>query len=84
VRIVAAVRPVTPVACVSFRLYRYDTVRRQWVYAGSRGRTSDAAGRVSLTWTPSSPGAYYWRVAVAATVDHAANVSAVYRWSVTR
>ena len=84
VRIVAAVRPVTPAASVSFRLYRYDTARRKWVYAGSRGRTSDAAGRVSLTWTPTSPGAYYWRVAVAATVDHAANVSAVYRWSVTR
>ena len=84
VRIVAAVRPVTPVASVSFRLYRYNTVRRQWVYAGSRGRSTDAAGRASVTWTPTSPGSYYWRVAVAATADHAASVSAVYRWSVTR
>ena len=84
VQIVAALRPVTPRTSVSFRLYRYDTVRRQWVYAGSKGRNSDAAGRVSLTWTPTSPGAWYWRVAVAATADHAANVSAVYRWSVTR
>jgi hypothetical protein len=84
VRILAAVRPVTPVASVSFRLYRYNTVRRQWVYAGSRGRRTDAAGRASVTWTPTSPGSYYWRVAVAATTDHAASVSAVYRWSVTR
>jgi hypothetical protein len=84
VRIVADVRPVTPVASVSFRLYRYNTARRQWVYAGSRGRGTDATGRASLTWTPTSPGAYYWRVAIAATVDHAASVSAVYRWSVTR
>ncbi len=79
-----AVRPVTPVASLSFRLYRYNTVRRQWVYAGSRGRGTDAAGRASLTWTPTSPGSYYWRVTVAATTDHAASVSAVYRWSVTR
>ena len=84
VRIVAEVRPVTPVASLSFRLYRYNTVRRQWVYAGSRGRGTDAAGRASLTWTPTSPGSYYWRVTVAATTDHAASVSAVYRWSVTR
>jgi hypothetical protein len=84
VRIVARVGPAAPSTSVSFRLYRYDTVRHRWVYAGSRGRRSDAAGRASLTWTPTSSGAYYWRVAVAATADHAANVSSVYRWSVTR
>jgi len=84
VRIVARVGPATPRTSVSFRLYRYDTVRHRWVYAGSRGRSSDATGRASLTWAPTSPGAYYWRAVVAATADHAANVSAVYRWSVTR
>ena len=84
VRIVARVGPAAPTTSVSFRLYRYDTVRHRWVYAGSRGRSSDGNGRASLTWAPTSPGAYYWRAAVAATVDHAANVSAVYRWSVTR
>ena len=84
VRIVATLGPAAPGTSVSFRVYRYDTVRRLWVYAGSKGRNSDAAGRVSLTWTPASPGAFYWRAAVAATANHAANVSAVYRWSVTR
>ncbi len=84
VRIVARVGPATPAASVSLRLYRYDAARHRWVYAGSRGRKSDASGRVSLTWTPTSPGAYYWRATVAATADYAANVSAVYRWSVSR
>ena len=84
VRIVARVGPAAPSTSVSFRLYRYDTVRHRWAYAGSRGRNSDASGRVALTWTPTSPGLYYWRAAVTATADHAANASAVYRWSVTR
>jgi hypothetical protein len=84
VRITAALGPAAPSTSVSFRLYRYDAVRRAWVYAGSKGRSSDAAGRASLTWTPTSPGAWYWRASVAATADHLANVSTVYRWSVTR
>ncbi|HSW42552.1 MAG TPA: Ig-like domain-containing protein [Patescibacteria group bacterium] len=84
VQIVATLGPAAPRTAVSFRLYRFDTVRRQWVFAGSRGRNSDAAGRVSLTWTPTSSGAFYWRVAVPATADHSANLSAVSRWSVTR
>ena len=84
VRITAALGPAAPTTSVSFRLYRYDTVRRAWVYAGSKGRSSDAAGRATVTWTPASPGAWYWRASVAATADHLANVSAVYRWSVTR
>jgi hypothetical protein len=84
VRITAALSPAGPRTAVVLRLYRYDTVRRAWVYAGSRGRNSDAAGRATVTWTPTSSGAYYWRAAVAATADHAANVSSVYRWSVTR
>ena len=84
VRITATLGPAAPSTSVSFRLYRYDTVRRAWVYAGSKGRSSDAAGRATLTWTPTSPGAWYWRASVGATADHLANVSAVYRWSVTR
>jgi hypothetical protein len=69
---------------VSLRLYRYDPGRRLWVYAGSRGRTSDAAGRVSTTWAPTSAGSYYWRAVVASTVDFANNTSPVYRWTVSR
>lgn len=84
VRITAALGPAAPRTSVSLRLYRYDTVRHRWVYAGSRGRSSDAAGRVSLTWTPTSPGTYYWRAVVATTADYAGNVSPVHRWLVSR
>jgi hypothetical protein len=84
VQITAALGPAAPRTSVLLRLYRYDTVRRAWVYAGSRGRNSDATGRVSLTWTPTSPGTYYWRAVVAATADHAGNVSRVYRWAISR
>jgi len=84
VRITAALGPTAPRTSVSLRLYRYDVVRHRWVYAGSRGRSSDAAGRVTLTWTPTSPGLYYWRAVVATTADYAGNVSPVYRWRVSR
>jgi Bacterial Ig-like domain len=84
VQVVAEIGSAAAGVSVSMRLYRYDTGRRLWVYAGSRGRTSDAAGRVSTTWTPTSPGSYYWRAVVASTVDFANNVSPVYRWSVAR
>lgn len=84
VRLVAAVDPAAPGVSVSFRLYRYDASRRAWIYAGSRGRATDPAGRASYTWTPTSSGSFYWRVAVASTPDHANNVSPVYRFSVRR
>jgi hypothetical protein len=84
VQIVASITPAVAGVSVSLRLYRYDAGRRAWVYAGSQGRTSDAAGRVSTAWTPTSAGSYYWRAVVASTVDFANNVSPVYRWSVTR
>jgi hypothetical protein len=84
IHVVAGISPAAAGVSVSMRLYRYDTDRRAWVYAGSRGRTSDAAGRVSTTWTPTSAGSYYWRAVVASTLDFANNVSPVYRWSVTR
>ncbi len=84
VKVVAAIIPRAAGVSVSMRLYRYDSGRRAWVYAGSRGRTSDASGRVSTTWTPTSAGSYYWRAAVASTVEFANNLSPFYRWSVTR
>jgi hypothetical protein len=84
VRITAALGPALPRTSVSLRLYRYDAGRRAWVYAGSWGRNSDTSGRVSLAWTPTLPGTYYWRAVVAATADHAGNVSPVYRWSIAR
>ena len=84
VRLTAAIGPAAPGVSVSFRLYRFDAARRVWVYAGSKGRTTDPAGRASYTWAPTTPGSYYWRVAVASTADFANNVSSVYRWSVSR
>lgn len=84
VNLTAALEPAAAGISVSFRLYRFDAVRRAWVYAGSRGRGTDAAGRASYTWVPSTPGSWYWRVVVASTADYANNVSPVYRWSVSR
>ena len=83
VKLVVAISPAAGVS-VSFRLYRFDTVRRVWVYAGSHGRKTDAAGRASLTWTPARSGSYYWRASVASTAEFANNVSPVYRWAVRR
>ena len=84
VTLVAAVGPAGAGVSVSFRLYRFDAARRIWVYAGSRGRGTDASGRASYTWVPASAGSWYWRASVAATVDFANNMSPVYRWSVSR
>jgi hypothetical protein len=77
---------VTPagVATVSFRLYRYDASRGRYVYAGSFGRSTGLDGRASLTWTPPSMGRWYWRVAVPSTVEFANNISAVFRYTVSR
>jgi hypothetical protein len=84
VRLTATLGPATPGVSVSFRLYRFDAARRAWAYAGSHGRTTDGAGRASLTWTPLSAGSYYWRASVVPTAEFANNVSPVYRWTVRR
>lgn len=80
----AAVGPASAGVSVSFRVYRFDTGRRAWIYAGSRGRNTDAAGRATYTWAPPSSGSYYWRAAVASTADFVNNTSPVYRWSISR
>jgi len=84
VKLTAAVSPAAPGVSASFRLYRFDAARRAWVYAGSRGRNTNAAGRAFYTWVPSSAGSYYWRASVASTPEYANNTSPVYRWSVGR
>jgi hypothetical protein len=84
VNLTAAISPAAAGASVSFRLYRFDTGRRAWVYAGSKGRSTDAAGRAVLAWVPPSSGSFYWRVSVAPTREFANNISPVYRWSVSR
>jgi hypothetical protein len=84
VTLVAAVSPASAGVTVSFRLYRFDTARRRWVYAGSRGRNTDSTGRARYTWSPLATGSYYWRAAVLPTPEFANNVSPVYRWSISR
>jgi hypothetical protein len=82
VALTAQVKPAIAGVPLAFRLYRYDTNRRVWVYVSSRTRATDAHGLASLTWTPSSRGSYSWRVSAGATPDFANNTSAAYRWSV--
>jgi hypothetical protein len=80
----AAIAPAVRGPSVSFRLYRFDSLHRTWVYAGSHGRKPDAEGRATLLWTPTKTGMYYWRAYVASTNEYANNVSAVYRWAILR
>ncbi len=82
VRLVAQIGPAAAGVSVSFRLYRYDAVRRVYRYAGSWGRRTDSSGRASYTWPPASPGSYRWRVSVAPTPEYANNISPIYRWTV--
>jgi hypothetical protein len=84
VNLIAAIGPPAAGVSVSFRVYRFDTTRRMWVYAGSKGRATDATGRARFTWVPPSRGSWYVRAAVASTVDFANNTSPVYRWSIGR
>lgn len=84
VNLTAAISPAAAGVTVSFRVYRFDPSRRVWLYAGSKGRTTDATGRAQFTWVPPSSGSWYVRAAVVSTVDFANNTSPVYRWSVTR
>lgn len=82
VRLVAQIAPAAAGVSVSFRLYRFDPVRRVYRYAGSWGRRTDAAGHASYTWLPASSGSYRWRVSVAPTPEYANNISPIYRWTV--
>lgn len=84
VRLIAATTPANAGVPISFKRYRFDPVRRTWVYAGSFGRKTDAAGRAVLNWAPDGVGSFYWRAAVASTADYANNTSPVYRWSISR
>ena len=80
----AAIDPAAAGVSVSFRLYRYDVVRRAWAYAGSRGRGTSADGRASYVWTPASAGVYRWRAMVSSTAAFANNMTAPLGWTVGR
>jgi hypothetical protein len=77
---------VTPagVTTVSFQRYRYDTRRGRWVYAGSNGRSTNEDGQASFIWAPPSAGRWYVRAAVLPSPEFANNISAVYRYTVSR
>ena len=80
----ATIDPAAAGVSVSFRLYRYDPVRRAYRYAGSWGRGTSTAGRASYVWAPVSTGVYYWRAMVFSTVAFANNTTAPLRWTVAR
>ena len=84
VRLTAAISPAQAGASISFRMFRFDSTRRSWVYAGSFGRKSDLLGRAVLNWAPSRTGSFYWRAIVGSTPEYANNTSPVYRWSIRR
>jgi hypothetical protein len=79
----ARVAPVVTGQSVSFRLYRYDAVRRAYVYAGSRGTKTFADGTASIVWTPLA-GRWQWRVVVPPAPSNANGISAAYTWSISR
>jgi hypothetical protein len=76
-RITATVSPAGGVG-LSFRLYRYDPVRRTYIYAGSWGRVTSPSGVAVFNWTPRG-GTYQWRVVVAGTSLYATNMSTAVR-----
>lgn len=82
VRLVAQIGPAAAGVSVSFRLERFDPVRRAFRNAGRWVRVTDAAGRAAYTWRPTSSGSFRWRVSVAFTPEFANNVSPIYRWTV--
>lgn len=82
---VAMTARVTPAAgsiTLTFMLYRYDPVARVYRAVGSFARRTDATGAAHLTWSATTVGSFYWRVAAPSTVDYANNLSATYRWSI--
>src|SRR4029079_7522313 len=84
VTLTAAVNPGAARGSVSFRLYRFDTTRRAWVYSGSFGRATDSTGHARLAWRPSEPGSWYWRATVASTPAFTHNTTQIYRCTITR
>jgi len=77
----AGVAPAAAGVTVSFRLYRYDVVRHAYVFAGSRGAHTTAAGVATIAWTAPA-GQFFWQVVVYPTPEFANNISPTYRWLV--
>jgi hypothetical protein len=83
VTVEARAAPLIPGSAVSFRLYRYDSTRGHYVYAGSRGTRTRLDGTARILWTPAG-GRWQWRVAMAAVPGVSAATSHAYTWSIAR
>jgi hypothetical protein len=77
----ARVAPAAAGVSVSFRLYRFDAGRRAYVFAGSRGAHTTAAGMATIAWTAPA-GQFFWQAVVYPTPEFANNISPAYRWLV--
>jgi hypothetical protein len=82
VSIVTSVSPVDRGVGVAFRLERWSAVSRSWQLVGTLNRRTDAAGRASVTWTPSGSGLYRWRATAGSTPDYFTESSSWVRWSI--
>lgn len=83
VAVQARVLPAAAGQTVSFRLYRYDTTLRRYVFVGSRGARTFAAGLATIAWKPAA-GRWQWRAVALGTADHASNTSSAHTWSISR
>lgn len=79
--VTAQLAPADVSVCV-FRAYRYSA-GHGWVLVNSFFRTADAAGRASVLWAPSL-GLWKWVVATPPSASFANQVSAGYRYRVSR
>jgi hypothetical protein len=82
VAVTARITPAAGSITLTFMLYRYDHGARAYRAVGSFARRTDATGAARLTWSATSVGSFYWRIAVPSTVDYANYTSAPYRWSI--
>ncbi len=80
--VTARITPTAGSITLTFRLYQYDPVARVYRAVRSFVRTTDATGVARLSWSATTVGSFYWRVAVPSTIDYANNLSAPYRWSI--
>jgi len=84
IAVVAAVGPPAAGVRVAFRLERWSTTSRTWRLVGTLNRTTDAAGRATVAWTPKGSGLHRWRATAASTLDYSTGASPWVRWSIAR
>jgi hypothetical protein len=82
VSVTARITPAVASIVLTFKLYQYDLAAHVYRAIRSFLRTTDAAGVARLAWRAATPGTFYWRVGVPATVEYADNLSPPFRWSI--